>query len=183
MYFRVFLPLKKANSMFSYLEMICRLVTLVILVGWTTCSGDWMIPIGYLAGTMFVLVTLKFLGRFDFYRKPKQTEESSTQAATADDPAPSSPELEILETAEERAARYRRSPLEEVSSPEFWMSQNHANYDSEPEELDDQNPESLPRFRERALRRFRAHLENAWVHSDQEAIWYWEAQIDNLSML
>ena len=103
------------------------------------------------------------------------------------------------ETAEDRIARYRRTPLSEVSSPGFWMAQNHGDgspfsndgYDpfdrppaeSEPWDLDSRNPDSLPRVRERVLQQFRNSLESAVAHSDQEAIWYWESKIDEMSML
>ena len=56
-------------------------------------------------------------------------------------PSISSPEIEILETSEERAARYQRSQQCEVSDPDEWMEQHHhkispcdsPTFDDEPE--------------------------------------------------
>ena len=119
---------------------------------------------------------LAWLGNYDPFDRPASEQKPPPVAD-------SSPELEVLETASERAARYRRDPLEEVSSPEFWFDQNH-HIECESPTFDSgtEDPHDTSRVRQRLIHRLQARLEDAVARGDQETIWDIEDKINEVTM-
>ena len=180
----------------SYNEVICKIIVMCMAIGFTIYSRQWLIPVGCITGSILEIF-LRLMFAFWFSSSSEQLPSTYEEWLDGYDPfsrppgefngEPSSPELEVIESACGRMRRYQQSQLEEVSNPDEWQWYHHHNESSSSEEdqsgaQQDGNQPSMDTLRRRIMRTYRRGFAWAEAHSDQEEIWRVEALMNEADM-